>query len=145
MLPACRSGWRSVNIPFAGQNLIDALVRRYSTLDEIEMRCARGMMSRQIHQLLSTSPHFIKVVTLAADQTFSAEKTHISAHDFIDLDPISNILNPWPCASTLKVFRARISGIPRPGITRLAEERYPRQRYDLQDRVYERLARFTQL
>lgn len=84
-------------------------------------------------------------MTLANDESFTEEKTHISAKDIIDLDSRSDTLISWPCESTLKVFRVRISGIPRPGITRIAREEYPGQRRDLQHRVYERLARFTHL
>lgn len=44
-------------------------------------------------------------------------QSFISVHDFIDLEPSSDYINPWPCEWTLKVFRARICGIPRPDVT----------------------------
>ncbi|KAH7053563.1 hypothetical protein BKA57DRAFT_490216 [Linnemannia elongata] len=52
------------------------------------------------------------------DGPCSDEDTHFLAEDFIDAaDPSSDPLRPWACESSLKVFCAKITGIPRPDIT----------------------------
>ncbi|KAG0300185.1 hypothetical protein BGZ98_009380 [Dissophora globulifera] len=79
---------------------------------------------------------------------------HFVAKDFIDLDSASDALKPWKCESSLRVFHAKILGIPRSDITTdrrgfprldILQETYPGQTQELQSRVYERLARFTRL
>ncbi|KAG0273513.1 hypothetical protein BGZ95_010677 [Linnemannia exigua] len=106
--------------------------------------------------------------TLEEDTYEFHEKSNISAQDLIDLDTpldflksanppaVSPPLKSWKCESTLKVFRVMVTGIPRPDVRELyflgtipdrnvLLESYPGQSLDLQRRVYERLARFTNL
>ncbi|KAG0077605.1 hypothetical protein BGZ90_006878 [Linnemannia elongata] len=97
-------------------------------------------------RLLRLPPRLVNfIVHHRPDGPDAVDRAFISATDFIDLNPTSDTLNPWACESTLKVFCARIARIPRPGVTKVAREEYPGQRDDIQQRVYERLARFTNL
>lgn len=146
VIRACRSGWRSLRLPYIGPLSADALIKHCSNLEELDIRVAEGVASQQIRQILSSSPRLVKFSMHHRPDGFdTVDRAHISATDFIDLNPTSDTLNPWPCESTLKVFCARISRIPRPGVTTVANEEYPGQRDDIQQRVYERLARFTNL
>ncbi|KAF9085783.1 hypothetical protein BGX29_001773 [Mortierella sp. GBA35] len=78
--------------------------------------------------------------------------------DFIDLDPVTNTLKPWPCEFKLRHFSAQILGNPRPDVTfthynRSLEQTevdriqkaHPGQGRELQRQICERLARFKQL
>ncbi|KAF9193392.1 hypothetical protein BGZ51_003443 [Haplosporangium sp. Z 767] len=82
------------------------------------------------------------------------EELNLERCSSLDLDQDSDTLKPWPCESTLKVFKVKITNIPRPDITHdiycgprlsVAEETYPGEGRVIQFRVYERLARFNNL
>ncbi|KAF8948415.1 hypothetical protein BGZ47_004997 [Haplosporangium gracile] len=109
-------------------------------------------------QILSFSPRFESFATLVDDDNRypRSEMTCMMAAHFIDADLSSNSLRPWACNSTLRIFRANISKLPRPDITRtfigcplkdgmVVEESYLGQSRDIQSRMYERLARMTRL
>ncbi|KAF8948414.1 hypothetical protein BGZ47_004996 [Haplosporangium gracile] len=159
MLSACHKGWRSIAIPKMGPLAIQTLIQHCSTLEALDLTMAYGLTSRNMQQILSSSPRLVTFVTLECDDLYSYnvnEATHILAIDFIDADLSSNSLKPWECESTLKVFRAKISGIPRPNITRtfhghpvkdgmLIQEAHPNQSQEILHRVYERLGRLTRL
>jgi hypothetical protein len=123
----------------------EELIKHCLTLGELEVRRAIKLKSQQIYRILSTSPRLVRFEALAEDSWSALDETHISAQDFIHLDSFTSSLTPWPCESTLKVLRARISGILRPGVTKIAQEQYSGQRINLQRQVYGRLARFTNL
>ncbi|KAH7053561.1 hypothetical protein BKA57DRAFT_453979 [Linnemannia elongata] len=167
VISARRKGWRSIELVKAGPFTIQAVVKHCSTLEVLNLRKARGLTSELMVQLLSSSPRLETFVTLVEDDYgyygrnmgSNQEYTHLLAEDFIDADaadPSSDSLRSWACESTLKVFRAKITGIPRPDITKtysgeplkegmVLPEAYPGQSLDLQGRVYERLARLTRL
>ncbi|KAG9068302.1 hypothetical protein KI688_010568 [Linnemannia hyalina] len=156
MISACRSGWRYVCLPSLGAPAADALIKHCSTLETFSLQWAYGLTSNHMLQILSSSPRLETFITLAKDEEYEHVQTFISCHDFIDFESSSYILKPWPCESTLKVFRAKIGGIPRPDITRtycghpiksrmVTREAYPGQGLEIQRRVYERLARMTRL
>lgn len=66
---------------------------------------------------------------------------------FIDLDPNSGTPKPWACEGSLKELKVIITGIPRPDMEGedAVEEAYPGEGRETQGRVYDRLARFTNL
>lgn len=138
-------GWKSLVIPFLDKRAAKEVMKHCSTLEELEVRRAVKLPSGQIRQVLSTFSKLVRFEALVKDWYRVRDETHISAEDLIDLDPLTNSLTPWPCESTLKVFRVRISGIPRPRVTRIAQEQYPGQGREIQRQVYGRLARFTNL
>lgn len=159
---ACQKGWRSIGVAQAGPLTVEAVVKHCSALEVLNLRKAQGLTSKLMVQILSSSPRLETFVTLIEghyenDGPCSDEDTHFLAEDFIDAaDPSSDPLRPWACESSLKVFCAKITGIPRLDITQtfsgqpLEEsmafpEAYPGQSLDLQGRVYERLARLTRL
>ncbi|KAH7053555.1 hypothetical protein BKA57DRAFT_453969 [Linnemannia elongata] len=168
VLSANRKGWRNISLPTLDTLSSEALVQHSTTLESIQVRDTPGFTSVQMCQILSTSPHLHTFVTLAEGECVDPHVSHILAEDFIDLDPVTNTLRPWPCESTLKQFRAEILGIPRPDVTQtyygrtrgepaegneeeegdvevVLQETHLGQGRELQALVYERLSRFTRL
>ncbi|KAG0312061.1 hypothetical protein BGZ97_011466 [Linnemannia gamsii] len=161
MFSADHKGWRSVSLYELGPLTAEALTNHCSTLETLDLRMATGLTSALMLQILSSSPRLHTFRTLIDDYAhdnkyWNKEETYISAVDFIDADPVSNTFKPWACESTLKIFRAKISGIPRPDIKitfgghdleegMVLEEVYHGQSQDIQSRVYDRLARLTRL
>ncbi|KAF9146656.1 hypothetical protein BGX30_011848 [Mortierella sp. GBA39] len=160
MISACRAGWKVVDIPTLDTAAAEALVKHCHTLEELELKRSASLTSLQMQKILSTSPRLTTFVTMHDTSHdfeidwFASAVTKFSVQDFIDLDPNTKTLKPWACESTLKVFAAKITGIPRPDITQAyhghprqggLQETHPGQCQELQRRVYERLARFTHL
>ncbi|KAF9152105.1 hypothetical protein BG015_005764 [Linnemannia schmuckeri] len=161
MLSAGRKGWRSIRIWKAGPLTADVVIKHCSTLESLCMQEAAGLTSAHMLQVLSSSPKLESFITLVEDgdeyyEYVKNENTHIAAEDIIDADLMSSFLKSWACESTLKIFRAKISGIPRAEITQtfskrplkegmVIQETYPGQSLDIQGRVYDRLARLTRL
>ncbi|KAK5817034.1 hypothetical protein F5H01DRAFT_405600 [Linnemannia elongata] len=173
VVSACRKGWRSIELLNARSLTVEAAVKHCSTLEVLNLREAHGLTSKIMIQILSSSPRLETFVTLLEDdyadnKRCNQDSTHFVAEDFIDAattatdvdadatHPPSDLLRSWACESTLKVFRAKITGIPRPDIMQtysggpLKEgmglpEAYPGQSLDLQGQVYERLARLKRL
>lgn len=145
VLRACGTGWKSLRIPYLGKLSVEALIQHCSTLEELDVCVAKTLTSQKIRHILSTSPRLAKLSILSTYNGHAEDRTHITAEDFIDLDPAHESVRPWQCESTLKVFSVRISGIPRPGVTRIAREKYLGQRYILQHQIYERLTRLKNL
>ncbi|KAF9538422.1 hypothetical protein EC957_006769 [Mortierella hygrophila] len=144
VLSAGRAGWRSLNLPLCGKASADALVKHCSTLEELQLQQMDGVTGQHLYRILSTSPWLVKFDVEVVRGTLA----RISAEDFIDLDPFTDAPTPWPCESSLRVFRARIGGISRPPGTpspRAPQERSTVQEKDHQNKIYARLARFTHL
>ncbi|KAK3836376.1 MAG: hypothetical protein JOS17DRAFT_787550 [Linnemannia elongata] len=159
MLAASHKGWRSVAIPIMGPLAVQALIQHCSTLEELDLTMAYGLTSKDMQRILSSSPRLVTFITLECDYHYLYsvnETTHILATDFIDANPSSEFLKPWACESSLKVFRAKISGIPRPDITKtfhghpvkngmVLQEAHSGQSQEILHRVYERLGRLKRL
>ncbi|KAG9068298.1 hypothetical protein KI688_010564 [Linnemannia hyalina] len=167
VLSANRKGWRNVSLPTLDTLSSEALVQHSTTLESLQVRNTPGFTSAQMCQILSTSPYLHTFMILSEGECVEPHVSHILAEDFIDLDPVTNSLRPWPCVSTLKLFRAKILGIPRPDITQthygctrgepavgngeegngavVLQETHSGQGRELQAHVYERLSSFTRL
>ncbi|KAF9085784.1 hypothetical protein BGX29_001774 [Mortierella sp. GBA35] len=167
MLSACRKGWRSVTLSTLDALSADALVQHCPTLESLMFRMTPGLTSAHMRKILSSSPNLHTFITLDDGEYVSPEVTYFLAEDFIDRDPATGAIKPWLCESSLKVFRAKVLGIPRPdvtlthygrpreelldedgaviGVVDVLQEAYPGQSRELQRRVYERFSRFTHL
>ena len=158
VLASGRKGWKNVSLPILDTLSSEALVQHSATLESLQVRGTPGFTSVQMCRILSTSPHLHTFITLTEGECVDPHVSHILAEDFIDFDPVTNTLRPWPCESTLKRFRAKILGIPRPDVTQtyygqtrselvevVLQETHPGQGRELQSHVYERLSRFTRL
>lgn len=150
---------------------VEAVVRQYSTLEVLSRRNSYGLKSVQMVEILASSPKLVSFITLLEDdygdnKWLNDEETHFMAEDFVDVNTASTIagdsdptppsFRPWACESTLRIFRAKISGIPRLDITQtlsgqtlqdgmILQEACVGQSHEIQGRVYGRLARLNQL
>ncbi|KAF9911599.1 hypothetical protein EC991_003063 [Linnemannia zychae] len=158
LLMAGRKGWRNVTLPVIDALAADVLVQHTATLESLECQYSPGLTSKHMCQILSSSPRLHSFITLDDGEYITPEVTPILAQDFVDLDSTTNTPRPWLCESTLKKFRAKILGIPRPdalltfyGFQRTivpgvdVVEEFPGQGREIQSQVYERLSRFTRL
>ncbi|KAG0286141.1 hypothetical protein BGZ96_009744 [Linnemannia gamsii] len=165
VLSAGRKGWRTLSLPNLETASAEVLVQHTATLESLEVMYTPGLTSAQMFQILSLSPRLHTFITLAEGECVDPRVSHMLAEDFVDLNHTTNTVRPWPCESTLKQFRVKILGIPRPdviqtyyGHTRgepeegneeenveVLQETYPGQGRELQAHVYERLSRFTRL
>ncbi|KAF9318245.1 hypothetical protein BG003_011639 [Podila horticola] len=155
MLLACLAGWKNIRLPVMGIHSAEALIKHCPTLEALEVENTPGWTSAHMHQILSSCPRIHTFVTMVNGESRDAHETHFLAKDFINFDHTSNSLTSWKSESSLKVFRAKIMGIPRPGVTpydhyepppeKVLREAYPGQSHELQHGVYKRLARFSHL
>ncbi|KAG0068450.1 hypothetical protein BGZ90_000578 [Linnemannia elongata] len=177
LINAGQAGWRTIHITRLGPLSVEALIHQghCASIEHIEAVETGGVTSDQLRRLLSSSPRLHTFIILENEERIIPSVTHFLVDDFIDLDLDLDLdddndtkggggggsgcrgsLKPWACESTLRVFSAKILGIPRPDITvsyynapipedATIQETYPGQGLDLQQRVYERLARFSQL
>ncbi|KAF9131567.1 hypothetical protein BGW39_001616 [Mortierella sp. 14UC] len=157
VLSVCRAGWRSIELPTINSCSVDALIEHHCpTLEVIKVLTVPEISSTQMVQILASSPRLHTFVMFDEEFIFDPKEPHFEADDFIDLDHSTGQLRPWLCESTLKEFRAHVTGIPRPDLNRtfhghplgegmVMPESFPGQGRELQRRVYGRLARFTSL
>ncbi|KAF9923743.1 hypothetical protein FBU30_006203 [Linnemannia zychae] len=156
LITSNRTGWRFLDLPPLLSIAATALVSHcLSTLEHLYIM---GLSSVHMRQILSSSPKLVSFVTLqdwAPSEAPGPEEGQMSAVDFIDLDPVTERPRIWQCESTLKTLAVKITGIPRPDVSKtfhgflrqrnVVKEAFPGQGVKLQCLVYERLARFTQL
>ncbi|KAF9275147.1 hypothetical protein BGZ68_010983, partial [Mortierella alpina] len=155
MLAACHAGWKHVRISILGIHSAEALIKHCPTLEALEVHETRGWTSSHLYRILSSCPRIHTFATLVDGESRATHETHFLAQDFIDFNHTSNSLAPWKSESSLKVFKAKVMGIPRPGVTpydhykpapeKVLREAYPGQSQELQHQVYKRLARFSHL
>lgn len=107
-------------------------------LQELRMdRHTSGLHGLDLLQVLSSCPNLHTVHGDAAGYAFSSDV-------LIDWDPNTDAPRTWACEASLKKFIHRIKDIPRPDLNvEIGVE--PDQAQEIQSRVYDRLARFTNL
>ncbi|KAK3811131.1 MAG: hypothetical protein J3Q66DRAFT_351102 [Benniella sp.] len=146
LLAASRNGWKRVHLgPMAvfQKALMDALAKHFSTLEVLDTRGCGGVSDNEVVQALSSCTNLHAL--LNTNSYPSRNHSTTDAKVFIDLDS-AGLLRPWKCEATLKELKVTIAGIPRFGLRDGAiEETYPGEGYEIQGRVYDRLARLTNL
>ncbi|KAF9131577.1 hypothetical protein BGW39_001626 [Mortierella sp. 14UC] len=161
LVSSCWTGWRFIQLPRVDAFTAVALVKHcFLTIEHLSVT---GLSSIQMQQILSSSPRLVTFCNLRRRHTSPIDGAPeqggcFHVQDLIDLDPVTGKFRPWQCESTLKVFAAMVTGIPRPEVTMtyhgfprqdhepaVLQEAYPDQSQQLQRQVYERLARFTHL
>jgi len=148
LLAGSRKGWKVVRLRSEfGSAAIDALSKHTSTLELLEIRECDGTLSKHLGQVLSlcTNLH-----TLASTRYYSEDEHFCAVIDyraFIDLDPDTGAPKPWECEGSLKELKVSVTGIPSPDLEEgdNVEEAYPGEGREIHGRVYDRLARFTNL
>ncbi|KAK3811016.1 MAG: hypothetical protein J3Q66DRAFT_350789 [Benniella sp.] len=153
LLSGPRKGWKTVRLGSGAvfkEAAMNALAKHFSTLEMLEMKGYHGVSNEHLVQVLRSCNN---LHTLASNYPCSRLVRGyfiLNAHDFIDLDHTTGLFRPWNCEGSLKVLKIRIINIPRPELKvdeddDAIEEEYRGQGRKLQDRVYDRLARLTNL
>ncbi|KAF9123570.1 hypothetical protein BG015_005290, partial [Linnemannia schmuckeri] len=166
ILSSGHKGWSSISLQEAGPYTTEAVLQHCLTHEVLCLKKATGLTSTHMLQILLSSPRLQSLITLAEGDyeeynRLNNEYTHFEAKDFIDAttttaEPSFDSFRPWACESTLKVFRAKIRGIPRPDITQtfsgrpieegmVLKEFYLGQSQEIQGQVHDRLARLIRL
>ncbi|KAG0243219.1 hypothetical protein BGX31_011028 [Mortierella sp. GBA43] len=150
LLSGSNNGWRELkvsdNMEF-GRSALKALTLHFLTLQELIVDGCHGFTGENLVQVLSSCPNLRSLVAID-DRKYSRVVvfTHIEYNVFIDQDLNTGTLRTWSCEASLKVLKVMIGGIPRPDIQYAdIEETYHGQGREIQEVVYERLARLTNL
>ncbi|KAF9344240.1 hypothetical protein BGX34_005851, partial [Mortierella sp. NVP85] len=133
--------WPSVTLMKEGMN---ALANHFTTLETV------------LINNYSCSSYPVDVLRLCSNlETFGDNEVNyppgfllrVDAKTFVDYDLDLESLRPWRCEASLKTLKVVIDGIPRPDLIGegVIEEEYPGQGREIQGRVFDRLARLTNL
>jgi hypothetical protein len=130
-----------------GARTVEALGKHFSTLEELDLELSGDhcVSNGPLHVLSSGCN--LQTLTTLEGCCFIETYPRMDATVFIDQDPATGVLRPWPCEASLKVLSAKITGIPRPDLPghETVKETYPGQGREMQSKVYDRLARLTHL
>ncbi|KAI8362232.1 hypothetical protein B0O80DRAFT_435341 [Mortierella sp. GBAus27b] len=108
-----------------------ALLRHCSTLESLAIWSPDGLSEEHMVCLLTFSPNLHTIRHPYTNRQFSANA-------FVDQDAETGMLKPWACELSLREFNVKITGIP-------AFEMYHNPGWEVQSRVYDRVARFANL
>ncbi|KAF9191011.1 hypothetical protein BGZ50_009706 [Haplosporangium sp. Z 11] len=146
VLASCRAGLKALEITCEvkfGELSCAALLKHSATLERFTLNLWPSRRSELLKRILSSCPKLHTFATLDNKQKMLSLIPSITADDFIDFDQESNTLKPWPCESTLKVLKVKITKAPRPEpgaqATDIPEEEL------IQRQICERLSRFANL
>jgi hypothetical protein len=147
LLSGSRTGWKRVKFLDGDDTLcasMGALVNHSATLEELTLD---GCFIRGI-DLIQVLRHCSPLQRMISTQTYQDDFTSrgIGANTFVDQDTDTGKLITWACEASLKYLQVTIVDIPRPGLRNsLIVETYPGQGREIQNQVYDRLARLINL
>ncbi|KAK3811124.1 MAG: hypothetical protein J3Q66DRAFT_443373 [Benniella sp.] len=146
-LSGSRHGWKAVRLRLLfGRPILEALSNHFSTLEILNIRECDHTMSRQLCHVLSSCAKLHTLAYSFLDPDRSSYCSEIDFKTFIDLDPETGSAKPWQCEGSLKELKAIITGIPRPDLEENdINESYISEGRGIQSRIYDRLARLTNL
>ncbi|KAG0246308.1 hypothetical protein B0O80DRAFT_499632 [Mortierella sp. GBAus27b] len=149
ILSGGRKGWRDVRVR-PGERFekasMKALASHFSTLEMVVITHCSSVSGEFLVQVLSSCPNLHTMMDVQG--TLQGSKYHrLDANLFIDRDPVTGLLRPWPCETTLKEFWIKITGIPRLDSENdgNSAQAMVQRSHKIQHQVYERLARFVHL
>ncbi|KAK3805804.1 MAG: hypothetical protein J3Q66DRAFT_122804 [Benniella sp.] len=156
ILSTSRQGWRSVDLRgylAFNEHSWEELFRHTSTLENVTFGRWDHQEGIELVRVLSSFPKLQTFITHADGWIECNQLISIDAKDWIYQDPLSGSLTPWPCEHILTDLRIKISGIPRPDVTRrpgprrqpVMAESYTGEGRMIQHQVYKRLSRFVNL
>ncbi|KAK3810897.1 MAG: hypothetical protein J3Q66DRAFT_390844 [Benniella sp.] len=142
LLSGSRNGWKTIVLRMPVKFMFrsrGAIREHFPTIEVIRMDPVSYQASELI-EMLSSSPNLHTFCGIAG-------RMGLNSNAFVDRDPDTSVLKTWLCESSLKVLKVGIGHIPRPelegyGVT---EEAHPGQGREIQNQVYDRLARLTNL
>ncbi|KAK3810945.1 MAG: hypothetical protein J3Q66DRAFT_350570 [Benniella sp.] len=148
ILSSSRHGWWSVTIKYWSLDNAAkmSLENHFSTLQMLDVSQCGSFTGDDLVKILSSCPH------LHTLNDHFGDGTRIHSNAFIDRDPTTGLLKAWACEPSLRVLDIKITGIPRPDLKTggeedhfIVEEAYYGQGREIQQLVYDRLARLTHL
>ncbi|KAK3810946.1 MAG: hypothetical protein J3Q66DRAFT_443227 [Benniella sp.] len=148
ILSSSRRGWEEVRLHCHRLSfpITAYLMKHKFTLQRLVLDGYCGVTDSEKVQLLACCPHLYDFTNVHTWEHNSSMPFGFNAHSFIDLDPDTGSLKHWECETSLKVLKVIIKDIPRPDlIMNDIDEAYPGQGRAIQNQVYDRLARFTNL
>ncbi|KAK3810942.1 MAG: hypothetical protein J3Q66DRAFT_350563 [Benniella sp.] len=150
LLSSSRRGWKEVRLHCRCESLPTTptahLMNHRLTLQRLVLVGYCGVTDSDKVQLLACCPHLYDFTDVQTWGHQDEVPFGFNAHSFIDLDPDTGSLKRWECETSLKVLKVIIKDIPRPDLVMSdIDEAYPGQGRDIQNQVYDRLARFTNL
>ncbi|KAK3811134.1 MAG: hypothetical protein J3Q66DRAFT_351106 [Benniella sp.] len=145
-----RKGWRAVKL---GQRVVfekevmDALALHFPTLKVLDLSGCDDLSGNEVVQILRSCTTLHTFLNTQISFNRRRGRFKIDAKAFIDSDSDKGSLRPWDCEKTLKKLKINIVGIPRPDLegSGVIEETWPGEGREIQGRVYDRLARLTNL
>ncbi|KAG0243218.1 hypothetical protein BGX31_011027 [Mortierella sp. GBA43] len=151
LLSGSRKGWRAISVrdnQLTWDASPKAILAHIPTLEELVIDGSVGFTGKELVQVLSSCPNLRTLIAID-DGPYNkyAEFSHVDAQLLIDRDPSTDMLNAWPCETSLKVLKISIIGIPRLDLESpdYVQEAYPGQGREIQNLVYKRLGRLTKL
>lgn len=123
------------------------LTNHSSTLERLMLDGVRGVTHSDKVQVLRCCPKLCEFSDIDQQSNRLHPNKYIDAHSFVDQDPDTGSLEAWGCEASLRVLKVGIIGIPRPDLheSQAIKEDYLGQGQEIQNRVYARLARLTNL
>ncbi|KAK3810928.1 MAG: hypothetical protein J3Q66DRAFT_350547 [Benniella sp.] len=147
LLSASRNGWKAVefmsmHISGAAQ---EALEKHFSTLEVLHVTCSgfQKIGTPYLVKVLSSCPNLRVLIDHEVNACTIDIWRRFYAQVFADQDPKTGLLRMWACESSLKVLKIKIEGPPAVVLNDRVEGSGTQR--GLQDLVYDRLARLTNL
>jgi hypothetical protein len=154
LVSSTHHGWKALTlrqvVPLK-ESAKEAVIKQWYQVESLGLFGRCGFTDKEVVQVLSRNPDLHTLAIMENDCPWNSRNLTLDAQTFADVDPVTGGIRPWACESSLKVFKAMITGIPRPDLQRDGmlqkkyPENYPGEGRDMQTRVYDRLARLTHL
>ncbi|KAK3811048.1 MAG: hypothetical protein J3Q66DRAFT_350856 [Benniella sp.] len=136
LLSGSSKGWKTVKLGECasfGRVVMEALAKHFSTLEALKLNGSSGRSGNDVIRILCSCPCLRSFIIIDSP-------SKLDTMVFVDQDPVTGVLRPWECETTLKELKIKIAGV-----SRASFQTYTRQGYDLESRLYDRLARLTNL
>ncbi|KFH70214.1 hypothetical protein MVEG_03065 [Podila verticillata NRRL 6337] len=112
LLSACAGGWKNIQLDATlDQMTCDALAKQCATLKVLEVMNILTASSKTLRCVLSSGPRLKALITIDEKWHHRNRIPYLYVNEFIDLDSLSNTLNPWASEMSLKMLKAKIKCI----------------------------------
>ncbi|KAF9321901.1 hypothetical protein BG003_010157 [Podila horticola] len=145
ILGAGTKGWKAVHFGYtaqAGWQTFNLLSQLGATLEEVSV--VRVCNRIGLIRVLKECPRLRTLVAIDDDLHGAYEIPEIAVMDFIDWDPETKSLTPWPCALTLETLAIKIADVPGRN-TRGGLRQEARHYNSVQQHLCQRLGEFVNL
>ncbi|KAG0341611.1 hypothetical protein BG000_008556 [Podila horticola] len=145
ILGAGTKGWKAVHFGYtaqAGWQTFNLLSQLGATLEEVSV--VRVCNRIGLIRVLKECPRLRTLVAIDDDLHGAYEIPEIAVMDFIDWDPETKSLTPWPCALTLETLAIKIADVPGRN-TRGGLRQETRHYNSVQQHLCQRLGEFVNL